>query len=229
MTSTNIPILLTSPRSGSHLTCNLLKYYGANPKWVMRRDIRGETPEQAQVYEDAISENSYPLVGHLAANNTKNLGWHLERFPDSKLIVLLRQDTLRQAYSLWLSHNDGQGHISNKNINDVLVVPELTDEIAHKIYLQSHKFIRIMERLNNMLEEIEIPHMTLFYEYDLLGKGQCCLQSLAERMHYFWDIPFNPEPMPNRPFWQSVKHRKTNIKTEITYKKFLSMVGKFDA
>lgn len=225
--TTNIPLLITSPRSGSQFICTVLKYFGARPNWAMRPHIYKDESYRLE-YEKAIRDKCYPLVAHLAENNAKNTKYHLERYPNSKLIVLLRQDTLRQAYSLWLSKvKKGQGHISAKNLYDTIEVPGLTEEIAKKIYRQSQKFIAIMERLNNQLEDVGIPHMTLFYEFDLLGKEQCCLKNLVQRMHYFWDIPFFEESMLKRDYFTSVKHRKTNLKTEITYKKLLEMVGKY--
>lgn len=223
---TNIPVLISGVRTGSRFLSSVLRYYRLDPYWnIITSDYDDDT--RKSYYQQVILRQTIPVCGHIDDKCKSGLRYHFEIYPDSKLIVLLRIDTLRQAFSHWRMQklkklDDTQSRIDYESRYDTIKMPQLTEEDVAWILSQQSDMNQRTEFLLSVLEEMDIPHMTLFYEYDLLGKGECCLEGLIGRLCRFWDIPLQPSI--NKTFEEVIQYRLTNIKTEVTYRKLQEMV-----
>ena len=224
MEMTNVPILISQPRSGSWFLNLSLMHFGFSLERVF------------QDYGDYVipAENTV-FWGHVEDMSESVLRDHIDRFPYSKVTLLIRRNTIRQAVSRFLTvfHKEKTGevidNIKHKKLDIDIEIPDpITSKHIDDILKYKRHFDKTTKDIINLILSVGIPNITLFYEDDLLGKGECCMRSLAERLALFWGVSI-PSFEPKRKYWQVVTHRKTDVRVEMFYQEVKEMiVGQYD-
>ena len=202
-------LLITTRRCGTYLLKHALKFYGIRSVWI-----------GSEAYTNQLTDEI--LIGH---SNYKQIEGILSEDTTSKVVFLMRRDTLRQAFSYWIIKYVGERGVRQNNISNLetkIIIPDtkMSHKICNKILSYQCEIIESEEKCYHIFEKFGINYLTLFYEDNLLGKGECCLEHTIKLICRFYDIPFSRPS--NRELLDHITFQKTNLATEILYRKFLT-------